>query len=159
MKKIVLTILLSAGLLWGAHAQYKNAIGIALGSPSGITYKTFISGNNALDFTLGYGWTGGDGEFFGISGLYEIHSPITNANGLSFYYGPGAHIGSWHEKDRSDNLFLGIDGAIGLEYMIPRVPIALSLDFRPGINLIGNHWDDHYHYFFWQSQFGIKYTF
>jgi len=51
MKKLILTCFLSIGFL-AANAQYKHALGLALGSPSGITSKTFLSDNKALDFKL-----------------------------------------------------------------------------------------------------------
>lgn len=150
MKKLFLTCLLAVGLLT-ANAQYKHSIGVALGSPSGITYKTFLSDNKALDFTLGL-----SGNYFTVSAMYEIHQPIQG--NLQWYYGPGAHIGSWNGNDYGSGGFFGIDGVIGLEFN-PDIPIAFSLDLRPGINLIGNEYNDTHNWFFWQSQFGIKYTF
>ncbi len=150
MKKLFLTCLLAVGLL-AANAQYKHSIGVALGSPSGITYKTFLSDNKALDFTLGL-----SGNYFTVSAMYEIHQPIQG--NLQWYYGPGAHIGSWNGNDYGSGGFFGIDGVIGLEFN-PDIPIAFSLDLRPGINLIGNEYNDTHNWFFWQSQFGIKYTF
>jgi len=150
MKKIFLTCLLAVGIL-AANAQYKHSIGVALGSPSGITYKTFLSDNKALDFTLGL-----SGNYFTVSAMYEIHQPIQG--NLQWYYGPGAHIGSWNGNDYGSGGFFGIDGVIGLEFN-PDIPIAFSLDLRPGINLIGNEYNDTHNWFFWQSQFGIKYTF
>lgn len=150
MKKIILTSFLVMGLL-AANAQYKNSIGLALGSPSGITYKTFTTDTRAFDFTLGI-----SGNYFTISALYEIHNPIQN--NLQWYYGPGAHIGSWNGNDYGSGGFFGIDGVIGLEFN-PDIPFAFSLDLRPGINLIGNEYNDTHNWFFWQSQFGIKYIF
>jgi len=150
MKKIVLTFFLAFGLL-AANAQYKHSLGIALGSPSGITYKTFLSDNKALDFTLGI-----SGNYFTVSGLYEIHAPIQD--NLQWYYGPGAHIGSWSGNDYGSGGFFGIDGVIGIEFN-PDIPFAFSLDLRPGINLIGNEYNGTHNWFFWQSQFGIKYVF
>ena len=150
MKKLFLTCLLAVGLL-AANAQYKHSIGLALGSPSGITYKTFLSDNKALDFTLGL-----SGNYFTVSAMYEIHQPIQG--NLQWYYGPGAHIGSWNGDDYGSGGFFGIDGVIGIEFN-PDIPFAFSLDLRPGINLIGNEYNDTHNWFFWQSQFGIKYTF
>ena len=150
MKRLIITCFLAFGLLT-ANAQYKHSLGLALGSPSGISYKTFISGSKAFDFTLG-----GLGNYFTLAAMYEIHAPL--ATDLQWYYGPGAHIGSWSGNKYGNGAFIGVDGVIGLEFN-PDIPFAFSLDLRPGINLIGNHWNDNYHYFFWQSQLSIRYIF
>lgn len=150
MKKLFLTCFLALGLL-AANAQYKNSLGLALGSPSGISYKTFIASSKALDFTLGL-----SGNFFTLTAMYEIHAPIQN--NLQWYYGPGAHIGSWSGHDYGSGAFLGVDGVVGIEFN-PDIPFAFSLDLRPGINLIGNEYNDTHNWFFWQSQFAIRYIF
>jgi len=150
MKKIALTFFLAFGLL-AANAQYKHSLGLALGSPSGISYKTFLSGNNALDLTLGL-----SNHYFTFTAMYEIHAPIQD--NLQWYYGPGAHIGSWSGNDYGTGAFLGVDGVIGIEFD-PDIPFAFSLDLRPGINLIGNEYNDTHNWFFWQSQLAIRYIF
>jgi hypothetical protein len=150
MKKLVFTLVFVLSITL-VNAQYKHSLGAAFGSPSGISFKTFGSGNKALDFTLG-----GLGKYFILSGMYEIHCDM--ANNLKWYYGPGAHIGSWSGNKYGSGAFAGVDGVLGLE-LKPNIPFAFSVDLRPGINLIGNQWDDHFHYFFWQSQLAIRYTF
>jgi len=150
MKRIILTCMLAIGIL-AAQAQYKHSIGIAFGGPSGISYKTFISKDRALDFTLG-----GLGYYFTIAGTYQIHAPIEN--NLQWYYGGGAHIGSWSGNKYGNGGFLGVDGVLGIEYD-PDVPFAISLDVRPGLNLIGNNWDNENHFFFPQSQLSVRYIF
>jgi len=150
MKKLFLTCLLVLGL-FAAHAQYKHSLGLALGSPTGISYKTFLSNNKALDFTLG-----ASSNYFTVSCMYEIHKPIQD--NLQWYFGPGAHIGSWTGNDYGTGGFFGIDGVIGIEFD-PDIPFAFSLDLRPGINLIGNDYNDTHNWFFWQSQLGIRYVF
>lgn len=150
MKKIILTFGLALTLL-AASAQYKHSAGLAFGSPSGISYKTFTSATKAFDFTLG-----GLGNYFALTGMYEIHTPLEN--NLQWYYGPGAHIGSWSGNKYGSGTFMGIDGVIGIE-LDPDIPFAFSLDLRPGINLIGNEWDSSNHWFFWQSQLGVRYIF
>jgi len=150
MKRLFLTCILALGL-FAANAQYKHSLGIAFGSPSGISYKTFLSDNKALDFTLG-----GLGNFFTLSGMYEIHTPLDD--NFQWYYGPGAHIGSWQGNKYGSGTFVGIDGVIGLE-LKPKIPFAFSLDLRPGVNVIGNNWDNENHWFFWQSQLSVRYVF
>jgi len=150
MKRLFLTCMLAIGLL-SANAQYKHSLGLALGSPSGISYKTFLSNTKALDFTLG-----GSGHYFTLTGMYEIHAPIQN--NLQWYYGPGAHLGTWCGNDYGSGAFLGVDGVIGIEFD-PDIPFAFSLDLRPGINLFGNYYNNANNWFFWQSQLSIRYIF
>jgi hypothetical protein len=148
-KKILLGVLVMLALT--SNAQYKNAIGLAFGSPSGISYKTFLSRNNALDFTLG-----GLNNYFIFSGLYEIHTPL--ANDFQWYYGAGAHLGSWNGGKYGSGTFLGADGVLGIEFT-PSVPFVFSLDLRPAINLVGNNYDNEVHLFWPQSQFAVRYRF
>ena len=59
------------------------------------------------------------------------------ADGFSLYYGAGPYLGLWDTVDGSA-FALGAEGVVGLEYKIPSVPIAFSLDYRPGINVLPN---------------------
>lgn len=143
-----------------AQAQYKWGIGAAIGSPSGLSVKVFTDRSDAFDFTLGF-WH----DYTNITAMYEIHRSFNDLGGLNeyrsqfvWYYGPGAHLGSWNNnhyavgEPNSNNLFIGVDGVIGLEWK-PDIPFAFSLDVRPGLNLVGGA------SFFIQSQLGIRYTF
>lgn len=159
MKKLVFaTLIVFASLT--VSAQYKWGIGAALGSPSGLSAKVFTDDNHAFDFTLGF-WH----DYTNISAMYEIHNSFTDLGGLNdyksqvqWYYGPGAHLGSWYDShynigdSHSNNLFIGIDGVIGVEWK-PDIPFAFSVDVRPGLNIVGGT------SFFLQSQIGIRYTF
>jgi hypothetical protein len=149
MKKLLLICLIASATLT-VNAQYKWGIGAALGSPSGLSVKVFTGENTAFDFTGGF-WR----DYTNLTGMYEIHNSL--ANQLKWYYGPGAHLGSWNtnhwnDNNSHDNLFIGIDGVLGLEWK-PDIPFAFSVDIRPGLNIVGG--TD----FFWQSQLGIRYTF
>jgi hypothetical protein len=131
MKKaiLIMTLLFSASL---AKAQYQQSLGIALGFPSGFSYKVFPGSNNkAFEFTLG--WTP---QILLVSGIYEIHNPLTDQ--FTWYYGPGAHLGINNNDSRYRNgtLFLGIDGAIGIEFK-PDIPVTFSIDLRPRFDIIG----------------------
>lgn len=159
MKKLILVCLITLATLT-VSAQYNWGIGVALGSPSGLSAKVFTNNNSALDFTLGF-WH----DYTNITAMYEIHNSFNDLGGLNeyksqlqWYYGPGAHLGSWYNSHynsgdiHGNNLFLGIDGVIGIEWK-PDIPFAFSVDVRPGLNIIGGAG------FFLQSQIGIRYTF
>ncbi len=132
MKKTVIFFILVL-LMFSVQAQsnsaksssYRTALGVKVWDGAGISFKHFVSGNNALEF-IGYFW----GQGSRITGLYEIHGPISGARGLQWYIGPGAHIGFYNSKN-GDGSFIGVDGVLGLDYKFSGAPINLSLDWQP----------------------------
>ena len=146
MKKLMLgisLILLFSGVV--KAQDYNTGIGLRGGFSSGLTVKHFISDDTAIEGILSSRWHG-----INITGLYEIHKKSFSINELSWYYGFGGHIGFW-DGDRvgwadDDDAYtvLGIDGILGLEYSFKEVPINLSLDWKPALNLIGytGFWGD-----------------
>lgn len=107
-------------------ADYTTALGVKF-YPTAISLKHFVSDKHALE-ALGYFFNYGAR----ITGLYEIHNVIPNAGGLKWYYGPGAHIGFYNNKNGGGTA-IGIDGVLGLDYKIPSAPINLSLDWQPSL--------------------------
>ena len=144
MKKILL-LCLTAGILLLAQTEsqaqqtYKNALGGRLGTANGITFKTFMTGDRALDFILNFR-SNNNTSTFRFTGLYEIHDNINNAPGLRWYYGPGITVGSRNYKNNNDNddLLVSIDGVLGLDYKFDGAPINLALDWKPAIELTPN---------------------
>ncbi|MGV3508566.1 MAG: hypothetical protein ACO1N7_04690 [Sphingobacteriaceae bacterium] len=140
MKKIILPLFVTAVLLVSSlttQAQYKNALGVRLGDAYGLTYKTFIQSNKALDFILNIR-NRKSISYVNLTGLYEVHNPINGAPGLQWYYGGGASIGSInykHDDDRDNDIYLSVDGVLGLDYVIPNSPLNLSLDWKPALML------------------------
>ena len=142
MKKIFLVALLVSSFVFTVNAQnnsseYKTAIGVKF-YPGAITVKSFISNNTALEglasfFTYGFRFTG----------LYEIHGDINGVNGLKWYAGPGAHIGTWNDAwkktypSRPTGLNIGVDGVLGLDYKLSGAPLNFSLDWQPSFNIVG----------------------
>lgn len=129
MKKSLLMLCAAMVLSIATNAQnYKNAIGLRLGSSApaiknGITFKHFF-GNNALEAIVSFG----DGS--AICGLYEIHKPLAAEN-LQWFLGIGGYVG----LDNKNSL-IGAAGIIGLDYKFSEIPLNLSLDWKPELNLI-----------------------
>ena len=122
--------------------SYKSALGLKIwGDGGGISFKTFVSNNNAVE-GVGYFWERGSR----IVGLYEFHSGIQGAPGLSWYVGPGAHIGFYNDRYYDDRYldgngsgsFVGLDGVLGLDYKFDGVPINLSVDWQPSFEFGSN---------------------
>jgi hypothetical protein len=163
MKKLLPLILLFSVILFTAtksKAQsYPWAAGLKFGGyENGLSIKYFSAKDISLEGILGFR-TGG----VVITGLYEINQTAFDVSALKFYYGAGAHIGSignsytrfggGSEYSNTNQLLLGVDGVIGLEYIIPNSPIAVSLDLNPRLELAAGPFVDI------APALGIKYTF
>jgi hypothetical protein len=122
-----------------AFAQdYRTAVGLRLGVSNGLSVRHFISDQAALEGLLHSRWKG-----LMVTGLYQIHQDIPDLQGLRWFYGGGAHIGTWNGKrghpswrhNHNGYTVFGLDGIIGLDYTIQTAPINLSLDYKPAFNL------------------------
>ena len=146
MKRIISILILFTTIGFMASGQdYKNGIGIRGGLYSGITFKHFLGAKPAFEGLLATRWGG-----FDLTGLYEIHDRAFDVDGLRWYYGFGAHIGSyngdhaeWGEPATQYFMF-GADGIIGIEYTFTEIPVNIGLDWKPVLNLTGypGFWGD-----------------
>ena len=134
-----LTLLLFTSGYTHAQKRYDNALGVRLGSWPGITYKHFVSQRGAFEAILNTRWHG-----FMFHGLYEVHHKAFNEPGFNFYYGVGGHIGHWNVgryrhpwyDDAGRYAAIGVDGILGLEYSFSKIPLNLSVDWKPMLNLV-----------------------
>lgn len=131
MKKIILICSLVTVITGAASAQaYQKGIGIRLGPNSaaitaGFTGKYFLNEKAAVEGIIGIN------NGLGICGLYELHFPIDAVNNLSWFAGAGGYVAF-----RSSTTFVGGAGIIGLDYKFDEIPLNLSLDWKPELNLI-----------------------
>ncbi len=108
---------------------YKNAIGVKF-SPFAVTFKTFMGQRNRafealLDFDNG----------FRATVLYEFHGDLTAQRNLKWYVGFGGH-GGYYDKNLEDGISAGVDGVAGLDYKFSRLPLNISLDWQPSLELV-----------------------
>jgi hypothetical protein len=126
---LVLTI---AGILMNrtASAQdYRLALGVRLSNnvptlSSSFTGKYFITEKNAIEGLVSFG------NRFGIGGLLEFHKPFAT-EGLSWFFGAGGYVGF-----EDDDTYLGPTGVLGLDYKFPSVPVNLSIDWKPELDIL-----------------------
>jgi hypothetical protein len=117
--------------------DYKTGIGFRGGYSNGLTVKHFISETNALELLVAGRWGG-----LNITGLYEVHKPLTSPS-TRWYYGGGAHLGFWNGvrnpwfRDTDQHTVVGLDGILGMEYNFVDYPFNLSLDYKPSLNFYG----------------------
>lgn len=141
MKKLGILLLLSISwMLYAPEAQaqtYGTGVGLRAGVTTGLSVKHFLTAEGAIEGVIHSRWKG-----LIVTGLYEYHMDIREVRGLRWFYGGGAHLGTW--GDRSDPPFddpdesytvFGIDGILGLDYKFVDAPINISLDYKPAFNL------------------------
>lgn len=139
MKNLLFLLLLTLFLTREANAQsmgrtYKTSLGVKVWDGGGISFKTFLVPNKAVE-VIGYLYRYGTR----ITGLYEIHGNVEGAPGLKWYIGPGAHIGFYSYKGyNGDNAVAGVDGVLGLDYKIKGLPLNLSVDWQPSFEFADN---------------------
>jgi hypothetical protein len=106
--------------------QYDHSIGLRLGGSSGFTAR----------------W-----QFTEYIGLVEMQRPglAEFGDGLFWYYGVGAHIGYYsgyrhydsdHRRRHGGGLALGPDAIIGVVYYLENLPLSVSLDYKPYIDIL-----------------------
>jgi hypothetical protein len=153
MKKLRIIFLVMVGcMMLEAQAQdYQNALGLRISPYYGVTFKHFFNGERAFEGIF-MSRRGG----FGVTGLYEIHTPLFSVPRLQAYGGIGAHINIYRDKYRrtwdwddsrdtdlriSQDHYLaaGIDMILGIEYTIEKLPFNFALDWKPALNLIGDY--------------------
>ena len=141
MKKISITlpvILLTMLLCQRAKAQdYRFAAGVRLSNSSptlssAISGKFFATDKTAVEALIAWG------NRFGIGGLIEIHNPMPSTEGLQWFYGAGAYLGFDSDKTHTDRALMGAQGIIGLDYKFANLPLNLTLDWKPELNIIDN---------------------
>ena len=74
--------------------------------------------------------------------LLEVHKPLSS-EGLMWFYGAGGYISfdkTYNPNKQRDvtNTNFGAQGVLGLDYKFPSVPLNLSIDWKPELNIIDN---------------------
>jgi hypothetical protein len=135
---IVLCIALSS-LSIKAQTPYKHSIGGILGFFNGVSYKTFVDNNFAIQADLGmhvsHYMLG-----LNVNGNFMYEQAIQN--GFYWFAGGGITLGPAFGYVRNypannQTLFgfrLGLNGIGGAEYKFNNIPLTLQADIRPGIS-------------------------
>ena len=137
-------LLMSIGLY---SQNYRQAAGLRLGGAGGITYRRLFDSNLGGEEMLASQNHGTSLVF-----LFEKQRPavLFDDLNLNFIYGAGAHFGganfdnyynNSHDNyyHRYNTLQLGVDGFASFEYLIPRYPVALSIETKPYFEFFDDH--------------------
>jgi hypothetical protein len=139
MKKSILfviaIVLISASQLKGQ--DYKTALGIRLSSSApainnSVSFKYFMNPKLAVEGLFTFD------KKAAIGGLLEVHNAMPSTEGLKWFYGAGAYLGFDSDKTHTDRALMGAQGIIGLDYKFANLPLNLSLDWKPELNIIDN---------------------
>ena len=106
--------------------ERRHALGIRISSQDAvinhsITYKYFFNPATAVEALFSFS----DPLALGV--LVEKHRPFGPA-GLSWFWGAGAYVGFGGGRN------VGAQGAEGLDFIAPALPINFSVDWKPELN-------------------------
>ncbi len=141
-----------------AAQEYVNGLGGRLGYTNGVTFKHFFNETGAIEGIFSSKYSG-----FLATGVVENHFPLAAVPHLYGYYGGGVHVGFWNAKwgkppkwEGNDTYTVaGIDGILGMEYMLESLPLSFAMDWKPAVHLIGPYNG----YFMGDAAISIRYTF
>ena len=144
MKKVISISLIVAILAFTntVSAQaYKTGIGVRLSSAqamvnNSISLKHFLNERSAIEALFSFG------DPLAIGALYEVHKPFST-EGIQWFYGGGGYLGFVKtfnpNKNRNEtDINLGAQGVLGLDYKFVNLPLNLSLDWKPELNLVSD---------------------
>lgn len=150
MRSIIITVFLFLLLTSGTKGQeHKHAISGRAGLSSGIAYQIMVDDFRGYKGLMSFR----DGGIQ-ITALIESYRPLylKFTDKMYYYTGMGAHIGftRWPpQRGLYPNPFytydgnghfapvIGLDGIIGLEFRLSRIPLTFCLDAKPFFELFG----------------------
>jgi hypothetical protein len=144
MKKLMCSLFLISGLAFASTVSaqdYKTALGVRLSSSApmvnnSISLKHFLNERTAVEALFSFG------DPLALGAMVEIHKPFA-ASGIQWFYGGGGYVGFVKtynpDKDKNEtDVNFGAMGIVGLDYKFANLPLNLSLDWKPELNLIGD---------------------
>jgi len=158
MKGVITTILFTSFIILSqntANAQaYQNAFGFRGGVCWGPTYKFFVNEQYSAELLATFRKQG-----MQFTALMQSHKPAfwQYSDHLVFYYGIGGHIGYTRWMKREDvpgtngNYYhviprsspvIGADAQFALEYQFYNIPLALTIEYKPFIDIFGRPFID-----------------
>lgn len=146
MKKTLLFVSIITAFSFSLKAQdYKTAIGIRLGpnSPAmapGFTIRHFLDEKHAVEGIVGIN------SGIGFCALYEWYHPVATVEQLQWFVGAGGYAayrnnalftgeGS-NSGNNKNSSFIGAAGIVGVDYKFRDIPLNISIDWKPELNII-----------------------
>jgi hypothetical protein len=148
MKKLYFTLLALILIFPSVNGQYGNRqAGLRIGYRGGIFYQlTHEAGNAQIGYNAMLGFSYHGMQLTGLRIVYE-KSLNTISPDLFFAWGYGGHVGFGY-TDRLDYTYdpagyhresfsplLGVDGWLAAEYRVEDIPLNISLNLKPFVEL------------------------
>ena len=115
---------------WGPQGRHFG-IGILIGEPTGISWKNWTSGTNALNGGLAWSLGRNGSALIHVDYLWhDFHFIEVETNRLPFFYGIGGRVlfaGSGE---------VGLRVPVGISYLLDTAPVELSFELVPVVNVI-----------------------
>ena len=119
-----------------AQQKGKFGLGVVVGEPTGLAWKYWLEGTNALDGSIGFA----PSDRFRLSVDYLWHAHPFSEKALALHYGPGVTFGFGQSHYSSDYFGengggFGFRGVVGLTYLIKNTPLDVFFEAAPVIIL------------------------
>ena len=125
---VIITLLTTATAGWSQEEGV--GLGVILGEPTGVSFKTWLSKTQAIDAAAA--WSFGNKSAFHLHADYLFHNwsliRVDRSN-IPIYYGIGARL-----KFEDDNRF-GVRFPVGITFFIREAPIDFFFEIVPILNL------------------------
>ncbi len=142
MKKVLTTLVILGAFAVAGFAQ-PRAIGARLGMNEEFSYQHSITSNLYTDLTAGVSglWSNYNGYNWGYADINAMFDWTFNIKGIwNWFVGPGAGVGfgfgSAYRYYGVVPFRVNIGGQIGFEWQF-NIPLNLTIDWRPMINVLG----------------------
>jgi hypothetical protein len=132
MRRVPVAILLLLVLTSPALAQRSGTgLGLILGEPTGISFKTWTGSVSAIDAALAWSFEGEDSFHFHIDWMRHDFGVVgVDKGSLPFYYGIGGRLKA------EDDSRLGARGVFGFAYLFESAPFDIFLEVVPILDLV-----------------------
>jgi hypothetical protein len=94
----------------------------------GVNIKAFIDKLNAVEVTIHADVSGARGVIL----LYKRQNKLGKYKQLYWFFGGGPQLGLWRNTSDQLKARLGLDAVTGLEYVVPKFPLAFAVEYIPG---------------------------
>ncbi|WP_346237835.1 hypothetical protein ABDK00_002020 [Niabella insulamsoli] len=150
-----------------AQSDYKQSIGLRLGNGyydvASAAYKTFLNNASALEFNLGINPDrvgGANWTSVSAAGTYQHHFDIKPVAGLKWFIGGGIVLSNTFSKhDDYTGVGVGLYPTGGADYKFSKIPLAVSADVRPTLNIVEPFDYKRYNNFYPNVGVSARYTF
>ena len=138
MKKLLLLLFIFA-LLISVNTSYSQTkgfgIGIIAGEPTGLSFKSWLSGESAIDAGLGWSFVNKGSLHIHADYLHHFGGIDVSSGDLPFYIGVGGRLKLKNEDKGSSDDRIGIRVPVGITYIPSTTPIDLFLEVVPVLDL------------------------